>query len=128
MAEFIDKKQDFVLLGEEDYLKQIEEAYRKRVLKDFIKIILLGGAGAVALPGITASSLSIALGLGIFAVADPEPVSKTALIAAVMLILGITVAVLIWNIVKLFKDRDVELKFRVGHGPYGVLEFHFRAR
>jgi len=36
MGEFIDKKQDFVLLGEEEYLKKVEEAFRKKVLKELI--------------------------------------------------------------------------------------------
>jgi len=124
MGEFIDKKQDFILLGEEEYLKQIEEAYRKKALKDLVKVILLGGAGAVALPGITSTSLSIALGLGIFAAADPEPISKTVVIAAVAAILGITAAVLIWKMIKLLKDRVEFVKFKF---PFGTgVEIRFK--
>ena len=113
MAELIDRKQDFILLGEEEYLKKVKEAYYKKSLKELVKIILLGRAGAVALPGITSTSLSIALGLGFFAAADPEPVSKSVLIAAVAAILGITAAIVIWNIVKLYKDRNIDFVFRV---------------
>jgi len=128
MGEFIDKKQDFILLGEEEYLKKIEEAFRKKALKELIKIILLGGAGAVALSGITSTSLSVALGLGVFAVADPEPISKAVVIAAVTAILGITAALLIWKIIKLLKDRDnIIFTFEVGPEGFRFLRIQFRA-
>jgi hypothetical protein len=128
MGEFIDKKQDFILLGEEEYLKQIEKAYRERAWKELIKIILLGGAGAVAVPGITAGSLSVALSLGVFAVADPEPISKIVLIVAVGAVIGITGAILIWKIIKLLKEWDeVEFDYNIGPGGYKLISIRFRA-
>ena len=120
MAEFIEKEQDFILLGEQEYLKQIEKAYKRKSLKDLIKIILLGGAGALALPGITSTSLSVALGLSFFAAADPEPVSKTVLIIAVGAIIGITAALVIWGIIKLLKGGNINFVFRTDFGGIEV--------
>ena len=105
MGEYIEKKQDFILLGEKEYLEQVKNAYEQKKLKELIKIILLGGAGAAALPGITTTSLSAALGLGTFCVVDPEPISKTILLIVVGAILGTAAAILIWRIVKWVKDK-----------------------
>jgi len=125
MIEFVEKEQDFILLGDQEYLRQIEEAYRNKSLKKFIKIILLGGAGALALPGITSTSLSLALGLSFFAAADPEPVSKTALIIAAGAIVGVTAAVVIWGIIKLLKGGNINFVFRTDLGGIGGIEIRF---
>jgi len=124
MAQFIEKEQDFILLGEQEYLKQIEKAYRNKSLKELAKIILLGGAGALALPGITSTSLSIALGLGLFAAADPEPISKTALTIAAGAIIGVTAVVVIWGIIKLLRGGNIRFVLRTDlEGP--VIEVRF---
>jgi len=122
------QKAGFYFVGRRRIFKKIEEAFRKKALKELIKIILLGGAGAVALSGITSTSLSVALGLGVFAVADPEPISKAVVIAAVTAILGITAALLIWKIIKLLKDRDnIIFTFEVGPEGFRFLRIQFRA-
>ena len=128
MAQFIEKEQDFILLGEQEYLKQIEKAYRNKSLKELAKIILLGGAGALALPGITSTSLSIALGLGLFAAADPEPISKTALTIAAGAIIGVTAVLVIWGIIKLLRGGNIEFVFRSDLKGIGGIEVHFRTR
>ena len=111
MSEFIEKRQNFILLGEEEYLKQVKEAYEKRNWKKFVKIILLGsGTGAVALPGITSASLTTALGLGMFSAIDPEPISKVIILVIIGAILGATAATIIWTTIALYKDDNAKLK------------------
>jgi len=126
MADFIEKEQDFILLGEQEYLEQVKKAYVNKSLKELIKVILLGGAGALALPGITSTSLSVALGLGLLATVDPEPVSKTALTIAVGAIVGVTAVLVIWGIIKLLKGGNVEFVFRTDFKDIGGVEVHFR--
>ena len=109
MAKFIEKRQDFILLGEEEYISQIEKAYKKRDLKNLIKVILLGGSGAVAVSGITMAKITAALGF--LAAADPEPISKTAFLIVLTIIfvsLGLGgVALFIKEIVK----NNIEIDF-----------------
>ena len=127
MAEFIDKKQDFVLTGKEEYLRNVKKAYCRKSVKEFIELILLGGAGAVALPGVSATSLGTALGLSCFATADPEPVSKTIFIAIVAAIVGVTAAILIW---KLFMALRMKIDFKVESNVPGIphaVEVHFES-
>ena len=124
MGKLIDKKQDFILIGEKEYLKQLEEAHTKRNLKKFIQVVLLGG-GALALPGISAISLSAALGLGFFAAADPEPISKAAMIIAVAAILSVTAAILIYKITKLYINRADFVKINI-RTPFFTTEMEAR--
>lgn len=123
-AEYIKKKQDFILLGERQYLEELIETYKKGDFKKFAKLFLLGGgAGAVALTGVSSTTLSIVFGLGTFSLLDPEPISKIAA-AAIAGVVGAVVLAILIALFYLFKDRkNIEFKLQAGN----ILMIHFKA-
>ena len=114
MGEYIKKKQDFILLGPKEYIENIKKKYESRDYEGYAALFLLGGYGALGFPGLSATSLSTTLGLSAFATADPEPTSKTILIALVAGIVGLAVAYLIWEVICLFKDKVKLKEVKVG--------------
>ncbi len=133
MADFIKRKEPFVLVGPEEYLDEIYSNYLSGKKKETISTILAGIAalGVSSLANLSESTIAIILSVlfigGVFAFFS-YGLSESAAIAAVAAIVGVSVAVIIVTIaIAIARGKLKVKKMNLGKSEKGdsglVIEF-----